>query len=95
MVMNFTLISEITSADMWVNVKAEVLQLWENHSPAISQVGLIKDGSGIMKFVCWKKANMPEVEIGDKVTFENAVTSEYQGKISLTLNSKSRIIIEV
>jgi replication factor A1 len=85
-------INEIGKAGEWISTMAKVIQLWESSSPSIFQVGLIGDETGIVKFVSWTKANIPELVKGETYTFENVVTQEYQGNFSVSLNSKSRVM---
>jgi len=49
-------ISDITKPNQWVSLKAKVVQLWDASSPNVSQVGLIGDETGIIKFVIWAKS---------------------------------------
>ncbi len=58
----------------------------------ISQVGLIGDETGTIKFVNWLKSNLPKVEEGKTYLFKNAVTDEYQGNFSVKLNKITEII---
>jgi hypothetical protein len=39
----------------WVDVRAQIVDLWEPHSESMRQVGLIADETAQMKFVVWAK----------------------------------------
>ncbi|RXG34914.1 replication factor A1 [Methanohalophilus sp. WG1-DM] len=78
-------------ADQWVNVDIKVLQLWDNSNSSISQVGLVGDSTGRIKFIKWSRDNLPDVEEGKSYRFSNVVVNEWNGKLELTLNRTSSI----
>lgn len=84
-------VSSISDEGDWVTIVAEVVDLWEPNSDSIQQVGLLDDGTGTIKFTSWKKSDAPTVEEGMVYTFENVVTSEYDGNYSVQVNSNSDI----
>jgi replication factor A1 len=84
-------IGEIAESGRWVDLKAKVVQLWESNSDSISQTGLIGDETGVVKFVKWTKAELPDVEEGKSYLFKNVVTDEFQGRFSVKLNRTSQI----
>lgn len=83
--------ADVTSADEWVHLEAEVVQLWEKTSEKIAQVGLLADGTDSIKFVSWEKSDLPRVEEGESYRFEDVVTSEYESRYSVNLNSASSV----
>jgi replication factor A1 len=84
-------ISEIAGPGRWVDLEVKVLDLWEPATEAISQTGLIGDGSGSMKFVKWTKSGLPDLELGKSYILKRVVTDEFQGKFSIKLNKTSQI----
>jgi replication factor A1 len=84
-------IAEIEEPGHWINLRAKVVQLWESNSDAISQVGLIGDETGSMKFVKWAKADLPNLAEGKSYMLKNVVTDEFQGRFSIKLNRTSEI----
>ena len=82
---------DIDSEGEWLDVEAEVSQLWEPNTDSIAQVGLLEDDSGTVKFTAWEKSDLPEVEEGASYRFSNVVTSEYEGQYSLSVNGNSEI----
>ena len=84
-------ISDINQTEQWVNLRAKVTQLWESTSPAISQVGLIGDETGTIKFVKWTKSNLQELVEGKSYSLENMTTDEWQGRFSVKMNRTTRI----
>ena len=84
-------ISEIKEAGKWVDLEVKVLDLWEPATEAISQTGLIGDGSGSMKFVKWAKSELPNLELGQSYLLKRMVTDEFQGRFSVKLNRTSQI----
>ena len=86
-------IADIPQSDgKWVNIRAKCVQLWEVTSPSMSQVGLLGDETGRTKFVSWMSADLHRIEEGKSYLFENIVTNEWQGKISVSFNKTSKII---
>ncbi len=84
-------VEDIKTPGQWVSLKAKVVQLWDSSSPNVSQVGLIGDETGIIKFVIWAKANKPEVEEGKSYLFANVVTDSFGGRMQVNINRNSRI----
>lgn len=85
-------ISDINEAGRWVSLKAKVVRLWDSTSPSISQVGLIGDETGILKFVVWTKSQKPEVEEGKSYLFKNVVTDTFGGRRQVNVTKNSEII---
>lgn len=81
----------IDTEDEWVDVQAEVQQLWEPNSESIAQVGLLADSTGRIKFVSWEDADLPELEEGERYKFEAVVTDEHEGRHSVNMNSATDI----
>jgi len=77
----------------WVDVRAQVVDLWEPHSDSMRQVGLIADETAQMKFVVWAKNtdSLPTLEEGVAYDIASAVTNEYEGKYSISLNKASSV----
>lgn len=86
-----TMLNSIDEADKWVDVVAEVVELWMPGSEKIAQVGLLGDESSRLKFVAWASADLPELEEGGTYEFESVVTDEYQGQFSVSCNSVTSI----
>ena len=84
-------ISEIKEPGRWVDLEVKVLDLWEPATEAISQTGLVGDGSGAMKFVKWKKSELPDLVLGQSYSLKKVVTDEFQGRFSIKLNRTSLI----
>jgi len=81
------MLGDVDEPDQWIDVSAEVVELWEPRSEKIAQVGLLGDESGRLKFVTWESAGLPELTEGESYRFRNVVTDEYQGRYSVSLNS--------
>jgi replication factor A1 len=82
---------DIDAPEMWIDVRAEVVQLWEPRSDSIAQVGLLADESGTVKFVSWATSDLEELHEGEAYLLENVVTDEYEGKFSVKLNRTTDI----
>jgi replication factor A1 len=84
--------SDIKEDGKWVTLRGKVVQLWETKHESMSQVGLMGDESGTIRFTKWTKAGLPQVEEGKSYLFKNVITSEYQGQFSIKLNKTSEIV---
>jgi replication factor A1 len=87
----FSKVADISEDGKWVNLKVKVVQIWENTHGSISQVGLLADETGTIKFIAWAAAEVPAVEEGRSYIFKNVVSSEWNGKMEVTLNKSSSI----
>jgi replication factor A1 len=87
----FSKVADISEDGKWVNLKVKVVQIWENTHGSISQVGLLADETGTIKFIAWTAAEVPAVEEGISYIFKNVVSSEWNGKMEVTLNKSSSI----
>ena len=86
-----TKIVDISENGQWANLKAKVVQLWENTHESISQVGLLGDETGIIKFTGWKNAELPKLEQGKSYLFRSVVVGEYNGRFQVQLNKNSSV----
>lgn len=84
-------LADIDQDEQWVDVRVKVADLWEPRSESISQVGLVGDESGTMKFVSFTTSELPELEEGKSYALGNVVTDEYQGNFSVKLNRTTSI----
>lgn len=84
-------VSDIDTPEEWVTVEVELDQLWEPRSEKIAQVGLVKDGTGRIKFTSWAKSDLMILTEGTQYRLENVRTSEYEGRMSIELNSSTEI----
>ena len=84
-------IADIDEAEEWVTLEAEVVQLWDNDNDSIAQVGLLDDGTGRIKFTAWAKSDPMVLAEGEQYRFENVVTDEYNGRMSVKINSSTDI----
>ncbi len=84
--------SDIKEDGKWVTLRGKVVQLWESNHESVSQVGLLGDESGTIKFTKWTKAALLQVEEGKSYLFKNVTTSEWQGQFSIKLNKTSEIV---
>jgi len=85
-------IKDITKSGKWVSLKARVVQIWDSSSPSVSQVGLVGDETGMIKFVIWAKSGKNQVEEGKCYLFKNVVTDSFQGRMQINVGRTSDII---
>ncbi|ERH12386.1 MAG: hypothetical protein J07HB67_01404 [halophilic archaeon J07HB67] len=86
-----TLVGEIDTDEQWVDLTVQVADLWEPGHDSISQVGLLGDESGTIKFVAFDTSELPELEEGASYALGNVVTDEYEGDYSVKLNRTTTI----
>ncbi|WP_255151051.1 replication factor A [Halorarius halobius] len=85
------LVGEVDQDEQWVDLRVTVADLWEPRSESISQVGLLGDESGTIKFVSFKTSELPKLEEGQSYALGNVVTDEYEGTYSVKLNKTTTI----
>jgi replication factor A1 len=75
----------------WANIRGKIVQLWDNTHESISQVGLIGDETGTIKFTIWESAGVSTVEEGKSYLLKNVVVNEWNGKFQINVNKSSSI----
>ena len=85
------LVSDIDADEQWVDLGVTLVDLWEPRADSISQVGLLGDESGTIKFVAFETSDLPDLEEGKSYALGNVVTDEYQGSYSVKLNRTTSI----
>ena len=85
------LVNEIDEDEQWVDLRVKLVDLWEPRSDSVSQVGLLGDESGTIKFVAFETSDLPELEEGACYELSNVVTDEYEGNYSVKLNRTTGI----
>ncbi|MFP4632732.1 MAG: replication factor A [Halobacteriales archaeon] len=83
--------AEIDAPEEWVDMRVKVVELWDSDSDAVAQTGLLGDDTGRIRFTAWSKSELPALEEGRSYELENVVTDEYQGRMSVKLNSTTEI----
>lgn len=84
-------ISEIDEPDQFVTVEVEVADIWDNDTDVLSQVGLVQDNSGRVKFKTWEKSQKPLLTEGQTYRLERVATDEYQGNMEISVNSETNV----
>lgn len=84
-------VNDIDEDEQWVDLRVKLVDLWEPRSDSISQVGLVGDESGTIKFVAFETSDLPELEEGKAYELSNVVTDEYEGSYSVKLNRTTGI----
>ncbi len=86
-----TTVADITAPEDWVDLTVKVVDLWEPQADSISQVGLLGDDTGTIKFTKWAKSDLPQLKEESVYRLQNLVTDEYEGRFSVKLNSTTTI----
>ena len=69
------------------SVRAKVVQEWETTHDRMLQSGLLADETGTIKFVIWKEPGKERLEVGSVYSIFYALVDEYNGRLSLNLNT--------
>ena len=77
-----------------VSIEGSVEALWKPTHPKIAQVGLLGDETGRVKFTVWKASRQPMVAEGERVRFRDVAKSWYEGRCSVALTGRSRILTQ-
>lgn len=85
------LVNEIDQDEQWVDLRVKLVDLWDPRSDSISQVGLLGDESGTIKFVAFETSDLDKLEEGSCYKLSNVVTDEYEGDYSVKLNRTTTI----
>jgi replication factor A1 len=94
---NPTPLEDIDTEGKWIDIRAEVIELWEKSHPNMVQVGLLGDETGTVKFTYWNDADITfegdetELKEGETYHIEDVVTDEYKGRYSVKLTSQSSV----
>lgn len=78
-------------ADEFITIEAQVAELWDDDTDSIQQVGLLQDNTGRIKFKSWSTSNPPMLNEGDSYRLEGVATDEYQGNMSVSINSQTEM----
>jgi len=84
-------VNDIDEDEQWVDLRVELVDLWEPRSDSIAQVGLLGDESGTIKFVAFETSDLPELTEGVAYELTSVVTDEYEGSYSVKLNRTTGI----
>lgn len=84
-------VEDITEPDEFVTVEVTIGDIWDNDTDAISQIGMSHDDTGRIQFKSWAKSEVPILTEGQSYRLESVVTDEWQGKMSIALNSQTEI----
>lgn len=72
-------------------IRGKVVQEWEATHDRILQSGLIADETGGIRFVLWKEEGRERLNPGAVYTIYYGTVDEFNGKLSLTLNSATTV----
>ena len=84
-------VNDIAEDEQWVDLRVKLVDLWEPRSDSVSQVGLLGDESGTIKFVAFETSDLPDLTEGQSYELSNVVTDEYEGDYSVKLNRTTTI----
>ncbi|MDV0443044.1 hypothetical protein [Methanorbis rubei] len=78
----------------YATVRVKFAEEWESRSERMLQSGLVGDETGRVKFVLWKDASKEKLVPGQVYLIKNAKVDEYNGRLSLALNSAEYSVVE-
>ncbi|HJJ58562.1 MAG TPA: hypothetical protein O0X84_03605 [Methanocorpusculum sp.] len=68
-------------------IRAKFIDEWELPSQNMAQNGLLADEGSRMKFIIWKSSGKEKLNLGSVYTIYYAVASEFNGRISIALDT--------
>ncbi|HJK35732.1 MAG TPA: hypothetical protein O0X41_03650 [Methanocorpusculum sp.] len=78
----------------YVTVQVKFVEEWESRSERMLQTGLLGDETGRIKFVLWKDDTKEKLVPGKVYLIKNAKVAEYNGRLSLSLNSAEYSVVD-
>lgn len=84
-------VGEIEEPDQFVTMEVEVADIWDNDTDVLSQVGLVQDETGRIKFKTWEKSQKPLLTEGQTYRLERVATDEFQGNMEVSINSQTEV----
>ena len=79
-------VSELDRDGLWTDLKAKVIQIFENTHESIAFAGVLGDETGTARFTIWKTADVESVEIEKSYLFSNAIVKEWNSNFSIEVN---------
>lgn len=84
-------VDQITEDDTFYTVNVQIGELWDDHSDAMSQKGIAYDETGSIIFKSWEKSQKPLLTQGQSYRLKGVASDEYQGNMSISINSQTEI----
>ena len=84
-------VSELQQGGLWTDLKANVVQIFEQTHESIAFAGVLGDETGTMRFTVWKTSGIEKLDAGKSYLFKNAITKEWNGSFSVEINRIGKI----
>lgn len=84
-------VSQLNQDGIWTDLKATVIQLFENTHESIAFAGVLGDETGTMRFTIWKTSGIEDIQIEKTYKISNAIVKEWNGNFSLEINRAGKI----
>jgi replication factor A1 len=84
-------VSELQQGGLWTDLKANIVQIFEQTHESIAFAGVLGDETGTMRFTVWKTSDIEELDAGKSYLFKNAITKEWNGMFSIEINRIGKI----
>lgn len=75
----------------FVTIEGTVIQLWNPSTEKITQTGLIKDDTGIIKFTIWSSNDLLDVDENETFAFVGFRVCEWDGRLNIQSGRFSKI----
>ena len=79
-------VSELDRDGLWTDLKAKVVQIFENTHESIAFAGVLGDETGTLRFTIWKTADVGPVEVGKSYLFSNVIVKEWNNNFAVEVN---------
>ena len=84
-------VAELNRDGLWTDLKATIVQLFENTHESIAFAGILGDESGTMRFTAWKTSGIENIEADKSYLLSNAIVKEWNGNFAVELNRTCKI----
>jgi len=84
-------VAELNRDGLWTDLKATIVQLFENTHESIAFAGILGDETGTMRFTAWKTSGIENIEVDKSYLLSNAIVKEWNGNFAVELNRTCKI----
>lgn len=84
-------VEDIDEGDSFYVVDIQVGELWDDVHESMSQKGIVYDNTDTIVFKSWEKSEKPLLTEGQSYRLKGVASDEYQGNISISINSQTEI----
>ena len=86
-------VAELNQNNQWTDLKAKIVQLFENTHESIAYAGILGDETGTMRFTVWKatETENEKMEAGKSYLLTNAIAKEWNGNFVIEVSRIGKV----